>query len=468
MLVSKSGTVGASSKTRNIIRAGLSSLLIAVMLVSGLAFSAPQQARAAGVVTVCSFFGAGGLASALAGGGLVTFNLSCTIPFPARYTISSPTVIDASGYVVTLSGSGATGLFAVNAGVQLELRKVNLDAGFDTTGGGAIYNKGKVLIYGGNLTNNQAPGANGGAIYNDGGGVEIYGAGLAYNKGGNGGAIYNNAYLLVQSSRLDKNTANYGGAIFTKGQANIINSTLYGNSVGANGGAIFSSSGMLKVQTSTFDNNWSSNGNGGAIYSVSMSSLGLTPQIASSTFVKNKAGNWGGALYLQDTNSQLSNSTLTANSANYGGAVYTYKAKLDTINATLSANASTQPAGGGNIYNNGVSTWVVFRNSILHKPTSGNNCDGVAVTNAGNNIQWPAAAACSGMWTTDPWLMGLAFNGGPTQTMALGTASPAIDNANNAVCAAAPINNRDQRGFPRPTDGNGDGVAVCDIGAFEL
>jgi len=40
--------------------------------------------------------------------------------------------------------------------------------------------------------------------------------------------------------------------------------------------------------------------------------------------------------------------------------------------------------------------------------------------------------------------------------------SPAIDAGDNAVCAAMPVNNLDQRGRPRPV-GNS-----CDIGVIEL
>jgi hypothetical protein len=63
----------------------------------------------------------------------------------------------------------------------------------------------------------------------------------------------------------------------------------------------------------------------------------------------------------------------------------------------------------------------------------------------------------------------LADNGGPTQTHALVAGSPAID-AGGLVCLDAdgePLTT-DQRGLPRPVDGDGDGVAACDIGAFEL
>ena len=45
--------------------------------------------------------------------------------------------------------------------------------------------------------------------------------------------------------------------------------------------------------------------------------------------------------------------------------------------------------------------------------------------------------------------------------MALGPGSAALDAANDATCAAAPVNNLDQRGFTRPQG------LHCDIGAVE-
>ncbi|MCI0372792.1 MAG: DUF4394 domain-containing protein, partial [candidate division NC10 bacterium] len=58
----------------------------------------------------------------------------------------------------------------------------------------------------------------------------------------------------------------------------------------------------------------------------------------------------------------------------------------------------------------------------------------------------------------------LASNGGPTQTHALVAASPAIDAVTDGSCPPP----HDQRGVTRPQDGDGDTVADCDIGAFEL
>jgi hypothetical protein len=64
----------------------------------------------------------------------------------------------------------------------------------------------------------------------------------------------------------------------------------------------------------------------------------------------------------------------------------------------------------------------------------------------------------------DPMLGVLKNNGGPTKTHALLAGSPAIDAGDNAGVPAT-----DQRGsgFPRKKDGNGDGLIVVDIGAFE-
>jgi len=67
---------------------------------------------------------------------------------------------------------------------------------------------------------------------------------------------------------------------------------------------------------------------------------------------------------------------------------------------------------------------------------------------------------------TDPLLGSLQNNGGPTQTMALLSGSPAIDAGNPAGCTdgLGHLLKTDQRGMPRPDPEDKGG---CDMGAYE-
>src|SRR5204862_7142141 len=72
----------------------------------------------------------------------------------------------------------------------------------------------------------------------------------------------------------------------------------------------------------------------------------------------------------------------------------------------------------------------------------------------------------------DPKLGALLPHNGAPATRALLAGSPAIDAGNSEACVGpgpgVHILQTDQRGQPRYADGNADGFAICDIGAFEL
>lgn len=105
------------------------------------------------------------------------------------------------------------------------------------------------------------------------------------------------------------------------------------------------------------------------------------------------------------------------------------------------------------------------------------NCSG-SITDSGYNISDDSTCGFSKTGSANngdgvnPLLStdGLANNGGPTETIALQSGSPAIDAIPHASCTdqATPPNQltTDQRGFGRPDPGDGpDGP--CDIGAYE-
>jgi hypothetical protein len=135
--------------------------------------------------------------------------------------------------------------------------------------------------------------------------------------------------------------------------------------------------------------------------------------------------------------------------------------------AALSVTSST-------FYENGVralvrsdSSSVTVRDSILANSGGGDDpdCSG-GLSSAGHNLIENASlcGALDGSDLTgrDALLLPLADNGGPTRTQSPGSESPAID-AGSDSCPAF-----DQRGVSRPADGDADGTAACDIGAFEL
>ena len=245
-----------------------------------------------------------------------------------------------------------------------------------------------------------------------------------------------------------------GGAIANSGPMTITNSTFYSNSTPSTdfgGGGIINSD-FMTIINSTFNDN--SAGTGGGIRNV----WGSTMVISNCTFSGNSATEDGGGINNVGTLS-LINSTLSENSATEdGGGVQNY-GSLFLANSTFSSNSAND---GGGIWSSGTLT---LSNSIIANSPSGNDCSG-SITSLGYNLDSDGTCQLTStgdMTNTNPILGPLQNNGGDTYTHALLFGSPAIDAGNDNECYLT-----DQRGVTRPQDGNGDGLAVCDIGSFEL
>jgi predicted outer membrane repeat protein len=456
-------------------------VLLTALLAVLLTLAAPAApAHAGGVVSVCD---EAHLLAALAGGGTVTFSCSGTITLTAEIVIAADTTIDGSGQTMTISGNHAVRVFTVNSGVALNLNRLTVANGNTNDFGGGILNNGTLNVSNSTFSDNSAT-HYGGGIHSD-GTLTANNSTFAGNHASDGGGIANyNGTVTVDNSTFDGNRVMYvGGGIFSfdsvdnSGTLTVSNSTFDGNSASdvhyGRGGGI-SAEGTTMVSDSTFSGNRA--GTGGAIYSYG------TTTVSNSTFSGNRADEGGGISAGGTTT--VSNSTFSGNNATYdGGGIQNSNGTVTVSNSTFSGNRATD--GGGGIYNHEPG-WVTVSNStfsdnsagygggiydhggeaaettlkdtIVANSSTGYNCRGY-ITDGGGNLSYPDAT-CPGI-NSDPKLGLLQDNGGPTQTMALLPGSAALDAAEDAICAAAPVSNLDQRGIFRPQGPH------CDIGAFE-
>jgi predicted outer membrane repeat protein len=236
--------------------------------------------------------------------------------------------------------------------------------------------------------------------------------------------------------------------------------------------------GNLLIERSTLSQNSTTSDSGGAVF------VRGNAMIVDSTIDSNHASNQGGAIY-NDGSLTIINSTLSGNSANFhGGAIAqgSVDRAASLVNATVFGNradANVDASGdGGGIYLGR----VTLQNSIVAANRRGNtSADLVAVSLLSPSVHnvigdvSTAAGLVNGVngnrVGVDPRLASLANNGGPTRTHALLLGSPAIDGGDSSLAVAlnASVLMYDQRGpgYPRMVDGNGTGSAKVDVGAFE-
>ena len=243
-------------------------------------------------------------------------------------------------------------------------------------------------------------------------------------------------------------------------------------------GAVYIFQGSLLVKRVVFSHNRGPQG--AAIIAI----RGTPLTVIESTFADNIAVSDGGAIYSLGP-LRISDSTFMGNRAARGGAIAIRSARLDLFNSTLSGNSAV--AGGGGIDGSVNPDIVILHSTIVGNRGSGVASDSGAILDIDNSILAGNDRDCGiehfsgfhrnligddscGVGTGDlalrgdPMLGPLADNGGATATHALLPGSPAIDAGDGSKCATLAL---DQRGSPRSVDGNLDGTAVCDLGAFE-
>jgi hypothetical protein len=370
-------------------------------------------------------------------------------------TLTAPVIVNgASEPSAVVDGGGLDRVLQITSGAAATISGVTIRNGRPEAGGGGIANDGSLVLSIVAVTDNRS----------------IFGAGI-HNRGAltlthsnirrniaipsppisfpGGGGILNEANLAIDDSTVADNQADDGGGISSSGALALTRVTVSGNTAsgeaphgiagGGRGGGIISFAGSITAENVTISGNEAA-----ALDGLSGGSGGLGGGIFGGA-----AGNWS-----------LINVTIAENFAS-------------------SLPGASQPEdegeGGGILYLGGGE--VSLRNTIVarNQATRGGDCSG-PITSLGHNLDSDGTCSLTGpgdISNADPLIAPLADNGGPTQTHALIQGgcptdacivpSPAIDAGDAAACPGT-----DQRGEPRPFDGDGDGVSECDVGAYEV
>ncbi len=431
------------------------------------------------VVTSTADSGAGSLREALIGSNPGD---TIRIPTPGDYQVTSAELavtknvsIEGSGRTVRIVGDGDNRVFNVTAG-NVTLSDLTVTGGGLSGpvvhGGGIINAAGTLLLRDVTVTGNSVSNSSGGipaggGVFNEAGTLQIVDSTISANtaavtpKGGGvpeGGGVANEmGSVTITRSSITGNTASIAepggvpegaGVESSSGALTIADSAVSANT--AIGGSVAEGGGIVALNTTTVINGATVSGN-------------VASEIGASTI-----GEAGGILQSKGSLSLL-NSTITANSAtgefSEAGGLQARETSAVITNSTIVANVvSGAKSAGGNVQAREKAT-VRPQNTIIAAGTgtTGPNCSvepESAIQSQGHNLDSLndcSFTAAGDLVNADPLIAPLGINGGPTQTMALASSSPAIDAADGAACPPT-----DQRGVLRPA-GTG-----CDIGAFEL
>lgn len=256
-----------------------------------------------------------------------------------------------------------------------------------------------------------------------------------------------------------------GGGLYVAGRSAIQTCQIARNSAPSGGGIFVPVEALLGIESCTLTENSATVTAGG------MDVRAYQTRLENSTFSRNH-GRLGGGLYLDmqpangfEGNIVLANVSLVGNDAFMGAGAHVHEGFLHLYNSLLAGNTITAPGMGVDCHNEGGPGRLVSGSYNLLESHQPARCEFIGLSQ-GNLFNIDARVSPV-----------LAPNGGATPTHALLPGSPAIDSGETTCRLVTwglsgphffPGPFHDQRGRARSTDGNGDGVGVCDRGAYEM
>lgn len=341
---------------------------------------------------------------------------------PAPAGVFAPPIID---------GNGTDRIFDHSGTRHLYLDNLDLRHGVALGGGGCVRSSGSLTMF------------------------SVAASGCSANEfnfgDASGGAISVDGNVYMNTTHITGNSANgvsfvRGGGLFVGGSLMMKFSTISGNSaIAASGGYGF----------------------GGGLYAGSAVTLGY------STISGNSAKDVGGAALFASDGATLSvvDCTISGNEGATGGMLVS-TAALQMASTTIAFNLSTVAGGTAGLVLGQTSN--LQSTLIAHNMSPDGSSDIAAdcgmtkcsqIVEGANNLFMTATLSVPlDTLSTEPLLLPLADNGGPTWTHALAAASPAIDRGNASGPGGTSTVESDQRyfGYPRVAG------TRADIGAYEF
>jgi parallel beta-helix repeat protein len=318
--------------------------------------------------------------------------------------------------------------------------------GSDTTGDGSAGNPWATIGYALNQTVCGDTIKVAAGTYNENialkGGVQVLGAGSDVTTiQGSGNSSVVTADGVGPSTRLDGFTitgghAQDGGGMYnTNGASPTVSNCVFAGNSADYGGGIRNSDSSPTVTNCTFSGNtaWM----GGA-----MNNINSSPVVTNCIFSGNSAEYGGGMYNTNNSSATVTNCVFSANTAFRGGGMFNYQDASPSITNNIIVSNNASDTGGG-IYTSHTASAIIDYNDVW-----GNTPDNYYGCSAGANDI-----------SQDPLFVDAAAG-----DFHLQATSPCID-AGNSTAPSLP--GTDFEGDPRVVDGNGDGVAVVDMGVDE-
>ena len=318
--------------------------------------------------------------------------------------------------------------------------------------------------------NDAAAGEGGGAIWNDGGSPVIIGCSFTNNTGFNGGAIYSATHA----------TPTIANCLFVGNRA-----------INDNGGGISNVETDALITDCIFIDNSATGA--GFVVGGGISNYLSSPLVSGCTFLANTADFGGGGMYNESGSGFpiVTHCVFTGNSAAYGGGMYNFTSSPVVTDSLFNGNAATGTGNswGGAMYNDFDSSPAVTNCTIV-----ANTADHGGGLSNENILGSPTVMSCI-VWGNSPEqitdddltpstvsysnVQGGWFGEGTQNIDAdpsfadpeaddyrLQPGSRCIDAGDPDLPADAGLTDLD--GNPRVVDGDQNGQAVVDIGAYEV